>query len=126
MSWHYNDIENKSNWVTSLRKFLPTQRKKVGGQNDFQKLKNDEKKMTNDQNRKNGDNVKIGKNKSGRLGRYMNRIEHRIKVLNSWDRDPSIGDLEGPARVQKNVNKGHHVLGFWAIVATSYYWQPEF
>ena len=42
--------------------------------------------MKNVQNRKNGENVKIGKNcqnKSSRLGRYMNRMESRKNVLNS-------------------------------------------
>ena len=71
--------------------------------------------MKNDQNRKNGENVKIGKNcknKWSRLGRYMNRMESRKNVLNSWDRDLPIGDLEWSVRVQKNVKKGHHVLGF--------------
>ena len=73
------------------------------------------KKMKNDQNRKNGENVKIGKsckNKSSRLGRYMNRTEPGKKVLNSWDRDLSIGDLKWSFRVQKNAKKGHHVLAF--------------
>ena len=81
------------------------------------------KKMKNDQNRKNGENVKIGKNcknKSSRLGRYMNRMESRKNVLNSSDRDLSIGDLKWSARVQKNVKKGHHGLGFWALVTSSY------
>ena len=62
--------------------------------------------MKNDQSRKNGENVKIGKNcknKSGRLERYMNRMEPGKKVLNSCDRDLSIGDLEWSVRVQKNV-----------------------
>ena len=39
--------------------------------------------MKNDQHRKNGENAKIGKNKSGCLGRYMNRMEPGKNVLNS-------------------------------------------
>ena len=42
--------------------------------------------MKNDKNRKNGENAKIvknGKNKWGRLRRYMNRTEPRKKILNS-------------------------------------------
>ena len=71
--------------------------------------------MKNDQNRKNGENVKIGKNcknKWSRLGRYMNRMEPGKKVLNSWDRDLSIGDLEWAVRLQKNVTNGQYVFGF--------------
>ena len=71
--------------------------------------------MKNDKNRKNCENAKIvknGKNKWGRLGRYMNRTEPGKKVLNSWDRDLSIGDLEWIFRVQKSAKKGHYVLAF--------------
>ena len=34
------------------------------------------------------------KNKGGRLGRFKNRNEARKKVMNSWDRDLSIGNLK--------------------------------
>ena len=33
-------------------------------------------------------------NKRGRLGRFKNRNEARKKVMNSWDRDLSIGNLK--------------------------------
>ena len=62
--------------------------------------------MKNDKNRKDGENAKIvknGKNKWGRLRRYMNRTEPGKKVLNSWDQDLSIDDLEGPSGYRKNV-----------------------
>ena len=71
--------------------------------------------MKNDKNRTNGEHGKIvknGKNKGGRLWRYMNRTEPGKKVLNSWDRDLSIGDLKWSMRVQKSAKKGHYVLAF--------------
>ena len=85
--------------------------------------------MKNDKNRKNGENAKIvknGKNKWGRLRRYMNRTEPGKKVLNSWDRDLSIGNLKWSAREQKNVKNGNPGFGFWTIVTSTYCWQPEF
>ena len=87
------------------------------------------KKIKNERNRKNGENAKIakiGQNKWGRLGRYRNRSELRKNVLNSWDRDLSIGDLKWSARGQKNVKKGHCVSCFWTLVSSPYCWQPEF
>ena len=68
--------------------------------------------MKHDKHRENAKIVKSGKNKSGRLGRYMNRTEPGKKVLNSRDRDLSIGDLEWSVRVKKNVKKGHRGLAF--------------
>ena len=86
------------------------------------------KKIKNERNRKNGDNakiVKIGQNKWGRLGRYRNRSELGKNVLNSWDRDLSIGDLKWSARAQKNTNKGHCFFVFWITMLTPCCWQPE-
>ena len=87
------------------------------------------KKIKNERNRKNGENAKIakiGQNKWGRLGRYRNRSELRKNVLNSWDRDLSIGDLKWSARAQKNTNKGHCFFVFWITMLTPCCWQPEF
>ena len=36
----------------------------------------------------------IGKYKMDRLGRYMDRSESRKNVLNSWDRDLSVGEVK--------------------------------
>ena len=86
------------------------------------------KKIKNERNRKNGENVKIvkiGQNKWGRLGRYRNRSELRKNVLNSWDRDLSMGDLKWSARAQKNANKGHCFFVFWITMLTPCCWQPE-
>ena len=86
------------------------------------------KKIKNERNRKNGENakiVKIGQNKWGRLGRYRNRSELRKNVLNSWDRDLSIGDLKWSARAQKNANRGHCFFVFWITMLTPCCWQPE-
>ena len=87
------------------------------------------KKIKNERNRKNGENAKIakiGQNKWGRLGRYRNRNEVRKNVLNSWNRDLSIGDLKWSARAQKNANKGHCFFVFWITMLTPCCWQPEF
>ena len=87
------------------------------------------KKIKNERNRKNGENakiVKIGQNKWGRLGRYRNRSELRKNVLNSWDRDLSIGDLKWAARAQKNANRGHCFFVFWITMLIPCCWQPEF
>ena len=86
------------------------------------------KKIKNERNSKNGENakiVKIGQNKWGRLGRYRDRNELRKNVLNSWDRDLSIGDLKWSARAQKNANKGHCFFVFWITMLTPCCWHPE-
>ena len=38
--------------------------------------------------------MEFWKNKGVRLGRFKNRTEARKKVMNSWDRDLSIGNVE--------------------------------
>ncbi len=55
------------------------------------------------------------KNKNGRLGRYKNRQESRKNVLNSWDRDLSIGDVKWSVRVQEKCKNGQYVFGFGGL-----------
>ena len=56
--------------------------------------------------------TKMWKLKWGRLGCYKNRNEARKNVLNSWDRDPSVGDLKRCVRGQKKYPNGQYVFGF--------------
>ena len=58
--------------------------------------------------------MKIGKLNRGRLGRYRNRQEAGKNVLNSRDRDLSIGDLKRCVRGQKKIKyqNGQYVFGF--------------
>ena len=60
------------------------------------------------------------KNKNSRLGRYKNRTEARKKDMNNCDRDLSIGNLKWSARVQKKLQNGTRILGFWTNVTSSY------
>ena len=59
-----------------------------------------------------GKMAKMGKLKWGRLGRYRNRQEAGKNVLNSWDRDLSVGDLKWCVRGQEKYQNGQYVFGF--------------
>ena len=59
-----------------------------------------------------GKMVKMGKLKWCRLGRYRNRREAGKNVLNSWDRDLSVGDLKWCVRGQEKYQNGQYVFGF--------------
>ena len=65
------------------------------------------------------------KNKSGRLGRYMNRNEARKKDMSSWDRALSIGNDKWSVRDQKNVKNGHYVFEICNINSSPCCWQPD-
>ena len=59
-----------------------------------------------------GKMAKMGKLKWGRLGRYRNRQEAGKNILNSWDRDLSVGDLKWCVRGQEKYQNGQYVFGF--------------
>ena len=53
------------------------------------------------------------KNKSGRLGRYMNHNEARKKDMSSSDRALSMGNDKWSVRDQKNVRNGQCVQNLY-------------